>query len=99
MLADTLLYLLPYTPTDFLFCTHHTVVIVYAVSALVGGRGAISYIILTLIGECTSLWQNSWYICKVFKSQSEVRVLLTQSLGICIENSSACGFLHEEVFI
>lgn len=75
MLADTLLYLLPYTPTDFLFCTHHAVVIVYAVSALTGGRGAISYVVLTLIGECTSLWQNSWYICNIFKSQNKVRIV------------------------
>lgn len=72
MIADSVFYLLPYTPTDFLFCTHHAVVVVYVVTAITHGRGGVSCIFMLLFGECTSLWQNSWYICTTLKGRSEV---------------------------
>ncbi len=72
MLSDALWYLIPYTPTDFLFCIHHVVVIIYVVTTLVVGRGAISCVLMLLFGECTSLWQNSWYISKTLAGRSNV---------------------------
>ena len=63
MLADTVLYLIPYTPSDYLFTVHHLVVIAYVCTTLLLGRGAMSCIVMLCFGECTSIWQNSWYIC------------------------------------
>lgn len=79
MLADTIWYLIPYTPTDFLFCTHHIVVIVYVVSTVRLGKGGITCIFMLLFGECTSLWQNSWYICDLLRRHTKV------SLGVAIQ--------------
>jgi hypothetical protein len=75
MLVDTVMFLIPYTPTDFLFCTHHMVVILYVASTVMVGRGAISCVFMLLFGECTSIWQNSWYICKMLPRHNKARII------------------------
>ena len=72
MFSDSVWYLIPYTPTDFLFCIHHVVVMLYVVTTLLAGRGAISCVFMLLFGECTSLWQNSWYISETLAGRSKV---------------------------
>lgn len=86
-MADTSLYLLPYSPTEFLFITHHLVAMAFVVTTITRGRGAISCIVMLCFGECTSIWQNSWYFCttlygrfKVSHEFLEVLSLLCQTL-------------------
>jgi hypothetical protein len=72
MITDTFLYLLPFTPGDYLFMGHHIMVTGWILSCLTLGRGAMSCVFLLWLGEATSIWQNSWYMCKMLRKQSKV---------------------------
>jgi hypothetical protein len=71
MLADLVLYLLPFTPSDWLFITHHLMTAGYMLSSLYLNRGALSCLLLMLLGESTSLFQNSWYIARELRHDSK----------------------------
>ena len=72
MITDTVLYLLPFTPGDYLFMGHHIMVTGWILSCLTLQRGAMSCVFLLWLGEATSIWQNTWYMCKMLRKQSKV---------------------------
>ena len=72
MTTDFLLFLIPFTPTDFLFIAHHLMTIVYMMSALHLNRGGLSCLILMVLGESTSLFQNSWLISRELRHEHPV---------------------------
>ena len=73
MLADTFVFLVPFTPGDTLFLGHHLLVVVYAVGCLLVRRGGVSVMVLTALGESTSIFQNSWLIARNTRHNSQVR--------------------------
>ena len=73
MLADTFVFLLPFTPNDTLFLGHHFLVVVYSVGCLLVRRGGVSVMVLTALGESTSIFQNSWLIARNTRHNSRVR--------------------------
>ena len=73
MLADTVVFLLPFTPNDTLFLGHHFLVVVYTVGCLLVRRGGVSVMVLTALGESTSIFQNSWLIARNTRHNSQVR--------------------------
>ncbi len=72
MLADTFVFLLPFTPGDTLFLGHHSLVVVYTAGCLLLRRGGISVMVLTALGESTSIFQNSWLIARNTRHNSQV---------------------------
>lgn len=48
------------------------------VQSLVLGRGALSALVLIAAGEATSALQNSWYLARIMRAHSPVRL----SLGV-----------------
>ena len=74
MLADTFVFLLPFTPNDTLFLGHHFLVVVYNGGCLLVRRGGVSVMVLTALGESTSIFQNSWLIARNTRHNSQVRV-------------------------
>ncbi|KAK9838479.1 hypothetical protein WJX81_001919 [Elliptochloris bilobata] len=72
MLTDSLLFLLPFTPTDVLFIGHHIMTTTYMVQSLLLQRGAQSALVLILLGELTSPLQNLWYFARYLKDRSQV---------------------------
>ncbi len=77
MLADTFVFLLPFTPGDTLFLGHHSLVVVYTAGCLLLRRGGISVMVLTALGESTSIFQNSWLIARNTRHNSQVRFQVT----------------------
>lgn len=75
MLADTLFFLLPFTPSDILFMGHHAMTSTYMAAALALHRGGISVMVLMAIGESTSIFQNSWIIARNCRHDNKVRFL------------------------
>ena len=73
MLADTFVFLLPFTPNDTLFLGHHFLVVVYAVGCLLVRRGGVTVMVLMALGESTSVFQNSWLIARNTRHNSQVR--------------------------
>ena len=74
MLADTFVFLLPFTPSDTLFLGHHFLVVVYAAGCLLVRRGGVSVMVLMALGESTSIFQNSWLIARNTRHNSRVCV-------------------------
>jgi hypothetical protein len=75
MLADTLFFLLPFTPDDALFVAHHLLTAGYMVSALALGRGGISCLLLMFLGELTSVLQNAWLVARELRQDSKAGAL------------------------
>ena len=73
MAVDFFMFLIPFTPGDYLFVGHHLMTFGYMVSSLVINRGGLSCLILMVLGECTSLFQNSWLISRELRRESNVR--------------------------
>ena len=88
MLADTLLFLLPFTPNDVLFMGHHAMTSTYMAAALLLRRGGVSVMVLMAIGESTSIFQNSWMIARNCRHDNKVRLGL-YVLMICIVSCTA----------
>ena len=76
MAVDFFMFLIPFTPGDYLFVGHHIMTFGYMVSSLVINRGGLSCLILMVLGESTSLFQNSWLISRELRRQSNVSTLL-----------------------
>ena len=72
MAVDFCMFLIPFTPGDYLFVGHHMMTFGYMVSSLVINRGGLSCLILMVLGESTSLFQNSWLISRELRRQSNV---------------------------
>ena len=72
MAVDFFMFLIPFTPGDYLFVGHHMMTFGYMVSSLLINRGGLSCLILMVLGECTSLFQNSWLISRELRRQSNV---------------------------
>ncbi|KAL0027117.1 hypothetical protein WJX79_007020 [Trebouxia sp. C0005] len=70
MIVDFFLFLLPFTPNDFLFVGHHMMTTGYMMSSLYIGRGGLSCLVLMVLGESTSLFQNSWLISRELRRES-----------------------------
>lgn len=70
MIVDFFLFLLPFTPNDYLFVGHHLMTIGYMLSSLHIDRGGLSCLILMVLGESTSLFQNSWLISRELRHDS-----------------------------
>ena len=73
MVADTLLFLLPFTPSDVLFMGHHAMTTTYMAAALLLRRGGVSVMVLMALGESTSIFQNSWMIARNCRHDNKVR--------------------------
>ena len=71
------MFLIPFTPGDYLFVGHHMMTFGYMVSSLVINRGGLSCLILMVLGESTSLFQNSWLISRELRRQSKVSTPLS----------------------
>lgn len=80
MIVDFFLFLLPFTPNDFLFVGHHMMTTGYMMSSLYIGRGGLSCLVLMVLGESTSLFQNSWLISRELRRESRVSIM---SLTCC----------------
>ena len=91
MLVDFFMFLLPFTPNDFLFVGHHLMTIGYMFSSLHINRGGLSCLILMVLGESTSLFQNSWLMSRELRRDNKVRasppcpcpLLLDKSKALC----------------
>ncbi|DBA88032.1 TPA: hypothetical protein ACH3X1_005013 [Trebouxia sp. C0004] len=80
MVVDFFLFLLPFTPDDFLFVGHHLMTTGYMMSSLFIGRGGLSCLVLMVLGESTSLFQNSWLISRELRQESRGHVGI---IGCC----------------
>lgn len=74
MAVDFFMFLIPFTPGDYLFVGHHLMTFGYMLSSLVINRGGLSCLILMVLGECTSLFQNSWLISRELRHESNVSI-------------------------
>lgn len=83
MAVDFFMFLIPFTPGDYLFVGHHMMTFGYMVSSLVINRGGLSCLILMVLGECTSLFQNSWLIARELRRQSNVSTLSSLAAQSC----------------
>lgn len=81
MIVDFFLFLLPFTPKDFLFVGHHLMTTGYMMSSLYIGRGGLSCLILMVLGESTSLFQNSWLISRELRRESRVSIIYLTCCG------------------
>ena len=77
MIVDFFMFLLPFTPNDYLFVGHHLMTTGYMLSSLFIGRGGLSCLILMVLGESTSLFQNSWLISRELRRESRVSTALS----------------------
>ena len=91
MIVDFFLFLLPFTPNDYLFVGHHLMTIGYMLSSLHIDRGGLSCLILMVLGESTSLFQNSWLISRELRHDSPVSLLLSCSLILDITVAPQCS--------
>ena len=73
MLVDMFMFLLPFTPGDYLFVGHHIMTAAYMLMSLQINRGGLSCLILMALGESTSLFQNSWLIARELRRDNQVR--------------------------
>lgn len=73
MLVDMFMFLLPFTPGDYLFVGHHIMTAAYMLMSLQMSRGGLSCLILMALGESTSLFQNSWLIARELRRDNQVR--------------------------
>lgn len=71
MIADFFFFLLPFTPTDFVFIVHHIIASIYLVGCLLTGHGAISCILMFFLGEVTSPVFNVFSIAKELRHHSK----------------------------
>jgi len=98
MIIDFSMFLLPFTPNDFLFVGHHLMTIGYMMSSLYINRGGLSCLILMVLGESTSLFQNSWLISRELRRESKVCIsgyLFDSHLCIvCRRHHGCCRVLH-----
>ena len=101
MIVDFFMFLLPFTPNDYLFVGHHLMTTGYMLSSLLIGRGGLSCLILMVLGESTSLFQNSWLISRELRHDSRVStafVLLLIFAFLCYCTAGRvvtfCGGLH-----
>lgn len=85
MIVDMFMFLLPYTPGDYLFVGHHIMTAAYMIMSLRINRGGLSCLILMVLGESTSLFQNSWLIARDLRNESKVS---QQHLSIARTNAS-----------
>ena len=67
------MFLLPFTPGDYLFVGHHIMTAAYMIMSLQINRGGLSCLILMALGESTSLFQNSWLIARELRRDNQVR--------------------------
>ena len=72
MIVDMFMFLLPFTPGDYLFVGHHFMTAAYMIMSLQVNRGGLSCLILMLLGESTSLFQNSWLIARELRRDNQV---------------------------
>lgn len=72
MIVDFFMFLLPFTPGDYLFVGHHIMTTAYMVMSLQANRGGLSCLILMALGESTSLFQNSWLIARELRRDNQV---------------------------
>lgn len=89
MAVDFFMFLIPFTPGDYLFVGHHMMTFGYMVSSLLINRGGLSCLILMVLGESTSLFQNSWLISQTLKRQSNVSTLSSLAAQSCTLMSCA----------
>lgn len=71
MLADSFLFLLPWTPDDVVFIVHHILSGTYLVGCLLNGHGAIGCIMMFFMGEVTSPIFNAFSISKELRHHSK----------------------------
>ncbi|DBA88030.1 hypothetical protein WJX77_008204 [Trebouxia sp. C0004] len=81
MVVDFFLFLLPFTPDDFLFVGHHLMTTGYMMSSLFIGRGGLSCLVLMVLGESTSLFQNSWLISRELRQESRAAMSCFNNLS------------------
>nr|AXF42660.1 carbonic anhydrase CAH1630 [Chlorella sp. ArM0029B] len=71
MVADSLFFLMPFTPTDYVFIIHHIISSIYLCGCLLTGHGAISCILMFFMGEVTSPVFNTFTIAKELRHHSK----------------------------
>ncbi|KAL3135386.1 hypothetical protein ABBQ32_007570 [Trebouxia sp. C0010 RCD-2024] len=81
MAVDFFMFLIPFTPGDYLFVGHHIMTFGYMISSLVINRGGLSCLILMVLGESTSLFQNSWLISRELRRDSNVALRAFEMLS------------------
>jgi len=90
MIVDFFLFLLPFTPNDFLFVGHHLMTTGYMMSSLYIGRGGLSCLVLMVLGESTSLFQNSWLISRELRRESKVSIIYLTCCAVVVAVSVLC---------
>ncbi len=90
MIVDFFMFLLPFTPNDFLFVGHHLMTTGYMMSSLYIGRGGLSCLILMVLGESTSLFQNSWLISRELRRESKVSIIYLTCCAVVVAVSFLC---------
>lgn len=89
MLVDFFMFLLPFTPDDYLFVGHHIMTSLYMIMSLQVNRGGLSCLILMALGESTSLFQNSWLIARELRRDNQVNVSTSDYPNPCTGVSCA----------
>lgn len=90
MIVDFFFFLLPFTPNDFLFVGHHLMTTGYMMSSLYIGRGGLSCLVLMVLGESTSLFQNSWLISRELRRESKVGIIYLTCCAVVVAVSFLC---------
>ena len=90
MIVDFFLFLLPFTPNDFLFVGHHLMTTGYMMSSLYIGRGGLSCLVLMVLGESTSLFQNSWLISRELRRESKVGIIYLTCCAVVVPVPLLC---------